>query len=43
VGSEEVGLLGSDHHVKQAKNSSIIGERLSDYLINLNYDMLGST
>ncbi len=41
-GAEEVGLLGSDNHVKQAKNSSIVGERLSDYLINLNYDMLGS-
>ncbi|CAF1108808.1 unnamed protein product [Adineta ricciae] len=41
-GAEEIGLLGSDHHVKQAKNSSIIGERLSDYLVNLNYDMLAS-
>jgi len=37
-----LGLLGSDYHVKQAKNSTIVGERLSDYLINLNYDMLGS-
>ena len=41
-GAEEVGLLGSDHHVKMAKSSSAVGERLSDYLINLNYDMLGS-
>jgi Zn-dependent M28 family amino/carboxypeptidase len=41
-GAEEVGLLGSDDHVKKAKNSTVIGERLSDYLINLNYDMLGS-
>jgi Zn-dependent M28 family amino/carboxypeptidase len=41
-GAEEVGLLGSDHHVKQAKNASTVGERLSDYLINLNFDMLGS-
>ncbi|CAF1107460.1 unnamed protein product [Adineta ricciae] len=41
-GAEEIGLLGSDHHVKQAKNSSTIGERLSDYLVNLNYDMLAS-
>jgi len=41
-GAEEIGLLGSDYHVKQAKNSTIVGERLSDYLINLNYDMLGS-
>ena len=41
-GAEEVGLLGSDFHVKQAKNSTVEGERLSDYLINLNYDMLAS-
>ena len=41
-GAEEVGLLGSDYHVRQAKESAIVGERLSDYLINLNYDMLGS-
>ena len=41
-GAEEVGLLGSDYHVQQAKNSTVVGERLSDYLINLNYDMLGS-
>ena len=37
-----MGLLGSDDHVKKAKNSSVVGERLGDYLINLNYDMLGS-
>jgi len=41
-GAEEVGLLGAKDHVKQANTSDIIGERLSDYLINLNYDMLGS-
>ncbi len=41
-GAEEVGLLGSEYHVKQAKTSSVAGERLSDYLINLNYDMLAS-
>jgi Zn-dependent M28 family amino/carboxypeptidase len=41
-GAEELGLLGADYHVKQAKNSTIVGERLTDYLINLNYDMLGS-
>ncbi len=35
-------MLGSDFHVKQAKNSTVVGERLQDYLINLNYDMLGS-
>ncbi|CAF1335882.1 unnamed protein product [Rotaria sordida] len=41
-GAEEIGLLGADYHVKQAKISTVIGERLTDYLINLNYDMLGS-
>jgi Zn-dependent M28 family amino/carboxypeptidase len=41
-GAEELGLLGADYHVTQAKNSTVVGERLTDYLINLNYDMLGS-
>ncbi|CAF1351252.1 unnamed protein product, partial [Adineta steineri] len=41
-GAEEVGLLGSNFHVKQAKIATTVGERLQDYLINLNYDMLGS-
>ncbi|CAF1004408.1 unnamed protein product, partial [Adineta steineri] len=41
-GAEEVGLLGSNFHVRQAKNATTVGERLQDYLINLNYDMLGS-
>ncbi|CAF0978208.1 unnamed protein product [Adineta ricciae] len=41
-GAEEIGLLGSDDHVKQAKVATAVGERLQDYLINLNYDMLGS-
>ena len=41
-GAEEVGLLGSDYHVAQALTSTTPGERISDYLINLNYDMLGS-
>ncbi|CAF4244920.1 unnamed protein product, partial [Adineta steineri] len=41
-GAEEVGLLGSNFHVRQAKNATTVGERLEDYLINLNYDMLGS-
>ncbi len=41
-GAEEIGLLGSDDHVTKAKASTVIGERLADYLINLNYDMLGS-
>jgi Zn-dependent M28 family amino/carboxypeptidase len=42
-GAEELGLLGAAYHVAQAKISNVTGERLSDYLINLNYDMLGST
>ena len=41
-GAEEVGLIGSKDHVTQAKSSTIVGERLSDYLININLDMLGS-
>ncbi|CAF3524906.1 unnamed protein product [Rotaria sp. Silwood1] len=41
-GAEEIGLLGADHHVKEAKINTTAGERLNDYLINLNYDMLGS-
>ena len=41
-GAEELGLLGAEDHVKKAKTSSTPGERLSDYLINLNYDMLAS-
>ncbi|CAF2045661.1 unnamed protein product [Rotaria magnacalcarata] len=41
--AEEIGLVGAIHHVQQAQNSSAtIGNRLQDYLINLNYDMLGS-
>jgi Zn-dependent M28 family amino/carboxypeptidase len=35
-------LLGSTHHAREAKNSTVVGERIQDYLINLNYDMLGS-
>ena len=41
-GAEEVGLLGAKDHVKQAQTSNVVGDRLQDYLINLNYDMLGS-
>jgi len=41
-GAEEIGLLGSDFYVRQERNSSTIGERLSDQLVNLNFDMLGS-
>lgn len=41
-GAEEIGLLGSYYHVAQASLSSEtrVGERLTDYLMNLNYDML---
>ncbi|CAF1457791.1 unnamed protein product [Adineta steineri] len=41
-GAEEVGIVGSRYHVSQANYSTIPGERISDYLVNLNYDMLGS-
>jgi aminopeptidase Y len=42
-GAEEIGLAGSIYHVQQAQNASAtVGNRLQDYLINLNYDMLGS-
>lgn len=41
-GAEELGLLGSIYHVAQAENSTIVGERITDYLINLNFDMLAS-
>ncbi|CAF4043812.1 unnamed protein product [Rotaria sp. Silwood2] len=41
-GAEEEGLLGSNYHVKQAKLSTVVGERLDDYLIIFNYDMLAS-
>ncbi|CAF1164052.1 unnamed protein product [Rotaria sp. Silwood1] len=41
-GAEELGLLGSLYHVQQASlpNTTTDGERLQDYLVNLNYDML---
>ncbi|CAF3566689.1 unnamed protein product [Rotaria socialis] len=41
-GAEEEGLVGSVYHVIQALSSTVVGERFSDYLVNLNYDMLGS-
>ncbi|CAF4029032.1 unnamed protein product, partial [Rotaria sordida] len=41
--AEEVGLVGSDYHVSQANHSTTEGEHFSDYLVNLNYDMLGSS
>ncbi|CAF0923208.1 unnamed protein product [Rotaria sordida] len=41
-GAEEIGLIGSRYHVEQASlpSTTIVGERLQDYLVNLNYDML---
>lgn len=39
-GAEEIGLLGSIYHVEQAATNDRVGERLTDYLVNLNYDML---
>ncbi|UJR16546.1 hypothetical protein I4U23_003446 [Adineta vaga] len=41
-GAEELGLLGSSYHVSEAKKSTIVGERITDYLININLDMIGS-
>lgn len=42
-GAEEIGLVGSIYHVQKAQNESAApGNRLQDYLINLNYDMIGS-
>ena len=41
-GAEEQGLLGSRYHVQQAQQSTVVGERASDYAVMLNYDMLGS-
>lgn len=40
--AEEIGLAGSTYHVERAQNSSTEGERLRDYLLNLNFDMAGS-
>lgn len=41
-GAEELGLLGSAFHVSEAKKSTAIGERITDYLVNINLDMIGS-
>ncbi|CAF3074394.1 unnamed protein product, partial [Rotaria sp. Silwood2] len=35
-------LLGANFHVSEAKISTIVGERVKDYLVNINLDMLGS-
>ncbi|CAF4550325.1 unnamed protein product, partial [Rotaria sp. Silwood2] len=40
--AEEIGLVGAIHHVQQAQSPSASSDcRLQNYLINLNYDMLG--
>ncbi|CAF1226568.1 unnamed protein product [Rotaria sordida] len=41
-GAEELGLLGANFHVSEAKKSTVVGERINDYLVNINLDMLGS-
>ncbi|CAF1242153.1 unnamed protein product [Didymodactylos carnosus] len=41
-GAEEVGLRGAEYHRDMARNTETVGERISDYLVNLNYDMLAS-
>jgi aminopeptidase S len=41
-GAEELGLIGSNFHVEEAKKSTVVGERITDYLLNINLDMLGS-
>ncbi|CAF3463202.1 unnamed protein product [Rotaria sp. Silwood1] len=40
--AEEIGLAGSSYHLQKAQNTTTPGERRSDYLINLNFDMAGS-
>ncbi|CAF3735206.1 unnamed protein product [Rotaria sp. Silwood1] len=41
-GAEELGLLGANYHVSEAKKSTVVGERITDYLVNINLDMIGS-
>ncbi|CAF4295318.1 unnamed protein product, partial [Rotaria sordida] len=41
-GAEELGLLGSDFHVSEAKKSTVVGERIQDYLAIIDLDMLAS-
>ncbi|CAF3876107.1 unnamed protein product [Rotaria sp. Silwood2] len=40
--AEEIGLAGSSYHLQKAQNANTPGERRSDYLINLNFDMAAS-
>lgn len=41
-GAEEIGLAGSSYHVEKARKGTVPGQRLQDYLINLNFDMAAS-
>ena len=43
-GAEELGLLGSIYHIAQASlsNNTVVGERVQDYLVNINCDMIAS-
>ena len=41
-GGEENGMLGSEYHLTEANLTSIEGNRLKDYLLMLNFDMLAS-
>lgn len=40
--AEEIGLAGSSYHVEKARTATEVGRRLTDYLINLNFDMAAS-
>lgn len=40
--AEEIGLAGSTHHVQMAQNTTDPNKNISNYLINLNFDMAGS-
>lgn len=41
-GAEEYKYLGSSHHVEEANVTTIEGNRLKDYIMMLNFDMLAS-
>ncbi|CAF1039433.1 unnamed protein product [Adineta steineri] len=41
-GAEERNMYGSFHHVEQANITTVEGNRLKDYLMMLNFDMLAS-
>ncbi|CAF3789995.1 unnamed protein product [Rotaria sordida] len=40
--AEENGLLGSYHHIEEANVTAVEGNRLKDYVMMLNFDMLAS-